>query len=443
MICMNETLIYRPTSGATADDLAAQLCDVRARTRRLTEDLSAEQLMGPMLPIVNPVLWEIGHVGWFHEYWTLRHAHGEPPLLDRADQLWNSSTVAHATRWDLDLPDRDGVFGYMTDVLDRQVDRLSEGVGVSARYFYELSIRHEDMHVEALAYTRQTLGYARADGLGRPAICGLEAWPGDAEVPGGRWRLGSTPDDGFIFDNEKWAHEVGIAPFHIAKVPVTNAEFAAFVDAGGYRNREFWSAAGWAWRERAAAERPVYWMENDDGGWTWRRYRKVERLALHAPVTFVNWYEAQAWCNWAKRRLPTEAEWEAAALGEPVPDGSRLADTKRHWPWGDAAPRPERANLDLAFDGPLDVAACAQGDSAFGCRQMIGNVWEWTASDFVPFAGFAADPYEDYSQPWFNSRKVLRGGAFATSARIARPGYRNFFTPERNDVIAGFRTCAL
>ena len=443
MICMNETLIYRPTSGATADDLAAQLCDVRARTRRLTEDLSAEQLMGLMLPIVNPVLWEIGHVGWFHEYWTLRHAHGEPPLLDCADQLWNSSTVAHATRWDLDLPDRDGVFGYMTDVLDRQVDRLSEGVGVSARYFYELSIRHEDMHVEALAYTRQTLGYARAEGLGRPPISGLEAWPGDTEVPGGRWRLGSTPDDGFIFDNEKWAHEVGIAPFHIAKAPVTNAEFAAFVDAGGYRNREFWSAAGWAWRERAAAERPVYWMENDGGGWTWRRYRKVEQLAPHAPVTFVNWYEAQAWCNWAKRRLPTEAEWEAAALGEPVPDGSRLADTKRHWPWGDAAPRPERANLDLDFDGPLDVAACAQGDSAFGCRQMIGNVWEWTASDFVPFAGFAADPYEDYSQPWFNSRQVLRGGAFATSARIARPGYRNFFTPERNDVIAGFRTCAL
>jgi len=443
MICMNETLIYRPTSGATADDLAAQLCDVRARTRHLTEDLSAEQLMGPMLPIVNPVLWEIGHVGWFHEYWTLRHAHGEPPLLDRADQLWNSSTVAHATRWALDLPDRDGVFGYMTDVLGRQVDRLSEGVGVSARYFYELSIRHEDMHVEALAYTRQTLGYARAEGLGRPPTSGLEAWPGDTEVPGGRWRLGSTPDDGFIFDNEKWAHEVGIAPFQIAKAPVTNAEFAAFVDAGGYRNREFWSAAGWAWRERAAAERPVYWMENAGGGWTWRRYRKIERLAPHAPVTFVNWYEAQAWCNWAKRRLPTEVEWEAAALGEPVPDGSRLADTKRRWPWGDASPRSAHANLDLAFDGPLDVAACTQGDSAFGCRQMIGNVWEWTASDFVPFAGFAADPYEDYSQPWFNSRKVLRGGAFATSARIARPGYRNFFTPERNDVIAGFRTCAL
>jgi iron(II)-dependent oxidoreductase len=157
---------------------------------------------------------------------------------------------------------------------------------------------------------------------------------------------------------------------------------------------------------------------------------------------FVNWYEAEAWCRWAKRRLPTEAEWEAAAIGEPAAGGSALSDGKRRWPWGEAEPDAALANLDLASDEPHDVAALAAGDSAFGCRQMIGNVWEWTASDFVPFPGFSADPYEDYSQPWFGTRKVLRGGSWATSARIARPGYRNFFTPDRNDVIAGFRTCA-
>jgi iron(II)-dependent oxidoreductase len=443
MIRMSATLIDRPTSGATEDELATQLRDVRTRTRRLTEDLSTQQLMGPMLPIVNPVLWEIGHVGWFHEYWTLRHAHGEAPGLDRADLLWNSSTVAHATRWDLNLPDRNGVFAYMADVLGRQVGRLSGGVDARTRYFYELSIRHEDMHVEALAYTRQTLGYARPEGLGHPTNHNAGPWPGDARVPGGRWLLGSTRADDFIFDNEKWAHEVGIAPFRIAKAPVTNAEFADFVDAGGYRNRHFWSTAGWAWREGAGAERQIYWLETDGGHWTWRRYRDVEPLAPHAPVMFVNWYEAEAWCRWAKRRLPTEAEWEAAALGEAITNGSRLANSKRRWPWGEASPSSEHANLDFAFEGPLDVAACAAGDSAFGCRQMIGNVWEWTASDFVPLPGFAADPYEDYSLPWFNTRKVLRGGSWATSARIGRPGYRNFFTPERNDVIAGFRTCAL
>src|SRR5262245_52180400 len=191
-IFMNEALIHRPTSGASAEELAAQLGGARNSTRRLTDDLSTRQLMGPMLPIVNPVLWEIGHVGWFHEYWTLRHAHGEAPILDRADRLWNSSTVAHATRWDLDLPDRNGVFGYLTDVLGRQLDRLGGGIDGPARYFYELSIRHEDMHVEALAYTRQTLGYARPERRGPAAAAhGGGAWSGDVDVPGGRWQLGS------------------------------------------------------------------------------------------------------------------------------------------------------------------------------------------------------------------------------------------------------------
>jgi len=243
-ICMNEALIHRPTSRATADELAAQLRDARTCTRRLTDDLSTQQLMGPMLPIVNPILWEIGHVGWFHEYWTLRHAHGQAPILARADNLWNSSTVAHATRWDLDLPDRNGVFGYMADVLSRQVDRLGGGIERPASYFYDLCIRHEDMHDEALAYTRQTHGYARPQGLGDAAKHGAGAWEGDVDVPGGRWQLGSTPADGFVFDNEKWGHAVEIAPFRIAKAPVTNAEFAAFVGEGGYLERGGVAVAG-------------------------------------------------------------------------------------------------------------------------------------------------------------------------------------------------------
>jgi iron(II)-dependent oxidoreductase len=433
----------RPTSGASAAELVAQLREARHRTRRLTEDLSSAELMGPRLDIVNPVLWEIGHVGWFHEYWTLRHAHGRAPLIERGDRLWDSSAVAHATRWQLDLPDRAGTYRYLADVLARQEDSLGGAPDEAARYFYELAIRHEDMHVEALTYSRQTLSYAAPDGLGerrRPASGGL---PGDTAVPGGTWRLGSTAADGFVFDNEKWAHETALAPFRIARAPVTNAAFAAFVEAGGYGAREFWSDAGWTWRQRRHAERPVYWQARRDGVWTVRRYRAVEALAPNAPVVFVTWFEAEAWCRWAGRRLPSEAEWEAAAIGQPVPDGLRLADVRRRWPWGDAAPTPAHANLDYAFDGPVDVAVCADGDSAFGCRQMIGNVWEWTASDFLPFAGFAADPYQDYSEPWFGTRKVLRGGCWATSARIARPAYRNFFTPDRNDVFAGFRTCAL
>jgi iron(II)-dependent oxidoreductase len=435
--------IDRPTSGASAVELVAQLREARHRTRRLTEDLSWAELMGPRLDIVNPVLWEIGHVAWFHEFWTLRHAHGRPPLIERCDRLWDSSAVPHATRWQLDLPDRAGTFTYMADVLARQEELLDAGIGSSARYFYELAIRHEDMHVEALTYTRQTLGWGPPQQLGEARRPAVGALAGDADVPGGTWRLGSTANDGFVFDNEKWAHETTLSPFRIARAPVTNAEFAAFVEAGGYGTREFWSDAGWAWRQRRNLERPVYWQPKRDGVWTAQRYRTVEELSPHQPIVFVSWFEAEAWCRWAGRRLPSEAEWEAAATGEAAADNARLAEARRLWPWGAGAPNSARANLDYAFDGPVDVAACPEGDSAFGCRQMIGNVWEWTASDFLPFAGFVADPYKDYSQPWFGSRKVLRGGCWATSARIARPAYRNFFTPDRNDVLAGFRTCAL
>lgn len=440
---MDDALIERPTSGAGAAELVAQLRESRRRTRLLTEDLASDELMGPRLDIVNPVLWEIGHVAWFHEYWTLRHAHGRAPLIERADRLWDSSNVPHATRWQLDLPDRAGTYGYLQDVLARQEDLLGGNVDAARRYFYELAIRHEDMHVEALTYTRQTLGFAPPQGLGTTTRPPAGPLPGDVSVPGGTWRLGSSAADGFVFDNEKWAHAITLAPFRIARAPVTNAQFAAFVEAGGYGARAFWSEAGWAWRERRDAQRPVYWQARADGTWRARRYRALEEIAPHAPVVFVSYFEAEAWCRWAGRRLPSEAEWEAAAIGQPSADGSALADARRRWPWGDAPPSPTRANLDFAFDGPIDVAACAEGDSAFGCRQMIGNVWQWTASDFLPFAGFAADPYKDYSQPWFGSRKVLRGGGWATSARIARPAYRNFFTPDRTDVFAGFRTCAL
>ena len=433
----------RPNSGASASELVAQLREARHRTLRLTEELSSSELMGPQLSIVNPVLWEIGHVGWFHEYWTLRHAHARSPLIERGDRLWDSSAVAHATRWQLDLPDRAGTFGYLADVLAKQEDQLGRALDDRTRYFFDLAIRHEDMHVEALAYSRQTLGFSPPSDLGDARRPDAGPLPGDVAVPGGRWRLGSTASDGFIFDNEKWAHETVLAPFRIARAPVTNVEFAAFIEEGGYGIRAFWSDAGWEWRQRRNAERPTYWQDKRDGVWRVKRYRGVEQLAPNEPVCFVSWFEADAWCRWAGRRLPSEVEWEAAAIGLPNTNGPGLAEQRRRWPWGGATPTLAEANLDFAYDGPIDVACCQAGDSVFGCRQMVGNVWEWTNSDFLPFEGFQADPYEDYSQPWFGTRKVLRGGCWATSNRIGRPAYRNFFTPDRSDVLAGFRSCTI
>ena len=221
---------HRPTSGASAAELVAQLREARHRTRRLTEDLSSSELMGRRLDVVNPVLWEIGHVGWFHEYWTLRHAHGSAPLIERGDRLWDSSAVPHATRWQLDLPDRAGAYRYLAEVLARQEDRLAAAPVTRHAYFYELAIRHEDMHVEALGlYRARRCPMRRRPGLGEAASRrGRAALPGDAAVPGGMWRLGSTAADGFVFDNEKWAHETTLAPFRIARAPVTNRRVRRF-----------------------------------------------------------------------------------------------------------------------------------------------------------------------------------------------------------------------
>jgi iron(II)-dependent oxidoreductase len=256
--------------------------------------------------------------------------------------------------------------------------------------------------------------------------------------------LGGTPDLPFVFDNEKWAHPVQVSPFRIARAPVTNAEFAEFVADRGYARRELWSADGWAWRERASALHPTYWRRDAGNAWLVRRYDQVVPLDAHLPVIHVNWYEAQAYCRWANRRLPTEAEWELAASAELNRDGVSPRPDKRRFPWGDVPPAPERANLDGHAGGCIPVNLLPAGDSPFGCRQMIGNVWEWTADEFGPFPGFTIDPYKEYSAPWFGgSHKVLRGGAYATRSRLIRNSYRNFYTPDRRDVLAGFRTCSL
>jgi gamma-glutamyl hercynylcysteine S-oxide synthase len=326
-------------------------------------------------------------------------------------------------------------------VRDRVLQRLREGPLTDAdRWFVRLSVFHEDMHDEAFLYTRQTLGYpapafARAPAASSPAGGALR--PSDAHVPGGTFRVGATGDEPFVFDNEKWAHEVAVAPFAIARCATSQGEFAAFADDGGYRRRDLWTDEGWAWRERAGAEAPAYWR-TARLGFERRAYDRWVPLESRRAMLHVNAHEAEAFCRWAKRRLPTEAEWEVAAAAESA-GGARA----RPRPWGDASPCAEHANLDAILSGCADVDAFPAGDSAFGCRQMWGNVWEWTSTAFHPYPGFVPDSYEDYSQPWFSTHRVLRGGCFATRARLLRNTWRNFYTPDRRDVFAGFRTCAL
>ena len=437
---------------STAAELSAWVAEARQRTLRLVEDLSDEQLLGPRLAIVNPLLWEIGHVAWFQERWVLRHALGHKPVREDGDRLWDSSAVAHDTRWDLPLPRREQTLAYMARVSEEVQSLLDRGdPSPEVAYFVRYTVFHEDMHDEAFTYTRQTLGYPAPAwmeaGAASPGPSPLPAGgplpAGDAPVPGGVFPLGAWPDEPFVFDNEKWAHPVEVAPFAIARAPVTEGEFQSFVEDGGYARPELWIPAGWGWRSELAAEHPVYWRRVEGGGWERRRFDRWVPIAPDRPLIHVSWYEAEAFCRWAGRRLPTEAEWEAAAALEPDAAGTGLLPHKRRFPWGEAPPTPARANLDGGRGDCVPVGALAEGQSAFGCRHMIGNVWEWTASPFRPYPGFVPDAYRDYSEPWFGTHRVLRGGCWVTRGRLLRNTWRNFYPPDRRDVWAGFRTCAL
>lgn len=373
------------------DTLAEWTRDARRRTCALAASLPPDALLGPRLAIVNPPLWELGHVAWFQERWVLRHAADRPPLRADGDALYDSTAIPHDTRWSLPLPSLGETLAYL-EAVEAEVLRWLPRAPEPARYFARLAVFHEDMHFEALAFTRQTLG------LPAPGLPAEPASPepgsgatGELEVPGGTFLLGAERAERFVFDNEKWAHPVELAPFRIARAPVTQAAFSAFVEGGGYARREHWSDAGWRWREAAGAAHPVYWRR-EGTGWARRDFDRWVPLEPHRPVVNVCWFEADAFCRWAGRRLPTEAEWEAAAVHER--------------------------------------------------RSLPGHAWEWTASDFLPYPGFAPDPYREYSAPWFGSHKVLRGGSFATPARLLRTTFRNFYTPDRRDPWAGFRTCA-
>jgi ergothioneine biosynthesis protein EgtB len=386
--------------GPRALDLALQ--DARRRTLSLFDALAAaghdRAAQVPRLAILNPPLWELGHVAWFAEWFVLREAASSkrgdavgPSLLARADDWFDSNAVAHDRRWALDLPAPAALKAYCREVLDRIRARLARThEDDAALYPYRLVLAHEDMHGEALLYTLQTLGVAPpASG----ACTGEAPAPGEIAFPGGAFLRGGDQSRGFVFDNERPAATCRVAPFAIDAGLVSNAAYLDFMRDGGYRRDEYWSDAGRAWLMEAGRSAPRYWQPEGAGGW--RTVRFGSRMAIDPaePVRHVSLYEAEAWCRWAGRRLPREEEWEVAA---------------------------------------------AAGQPGF----VWGQLWEWTASTFLPWDGFAADRYREYSAPSFGSCRTLRGASFATPMRLRSPHFRNFYAAGRDDIFVGFRSCA-
>jgi ergothioneine biosynthesis protein EgtB len=368
----------------------AALVAARERTLLLADAyvaaLAPQGLRVPYHPTLNPPLWEWGHVAWFQEWWIARNRQRlrgaacdpeherAPSALPNADALYDSSRVAHASRWELPLPDERGTRAYLAATLERTLAALDaiEEPGDDELYFFRLVTLHEEMHAEAACYMAQALGI-EVPAAALREVAALDRSPATLHVPAQEFTAGWS-GAGFAFDNELQGRTVSLRAFDIDAQPVSWDRFLEFVHAGGYRERRWWDDAGWRWLQESGA--PDH----------------AARARSGEPATHVSAFEAQAWCRWAGRRLPTEFEWECAALGQP--------------------------------------------------RFSWGQVWEWTASPFEPYPGFTPHPYRDYSQPWFGTRRVLRGACAATAASLAHPRYRNFFEPHRADTFAGFRSCA-
>ena len=381
---MNTTESLTARNGGRAA-LAAALRDSHQHTLTLLAAYAnalGDELTIPYSTQLNPPRWEVGHIAWFQDYWISRNPqrargvladpdHQRPVgRLPEADTWYNSSQVAHPSRWTLPLPDLADTRAYLAAVLADTLSLLADTPeSDDALYFYRLALFHEDMHREAAIYMAQALSIPLPEMLISPATVVEPLIP--LKIAGQTWTLG-YPDRGFAFDNELASLRVDLADFEIDSCVVSWARYLPFVDATG--------------------STPPRYLRQHAGEWQMQLFGHWQLLRLDTPATHLTCHEAEAWCRWAGRRLPTEAEWELAASRQP------------EFSWG--------------------------------------AVWEWTATPFQPYPGFVAHPYRDYSAPWFGDRRVLRGASRASSPRMVHSRYRNFFTPERNDIYAGFRSCA-
>lgn len=438
--------------------LIIELKNSQQKIVALTNTLTDAQLSLPYHKGANPPLWEIGHSAFFFELFILN-------ALDNADMydpsmnpVWDSFNIDHEDRWNPGvIPSKESTLEYIDTTYKAILARIEENeLSQQDLYLYKYSIFHQNMHVESLIWSRQTYGYKKMDfnpgenestpaGANQPSL-------GDAEIPAGRYLIGMPADsenfatDDFAFDNEKPRFEVELDSFKISKTLVSNREFLEFIEDGGYEKKELWSWSGQKWlknehnfgippeRQMLRPKHPVHWKQ-ENGQWLERYFDQWQAINPDYPVMHVSFFEAEAFCNWADRRLPTEYEWEAAALG------NKKGQDFRKFPWGNTMDAG-KADLDGTYVAHVPVTAYADGESVFGCRQMIGTAWEWTSSQYLPYDGFKIDMYPYMSTLQFGYHKVTKGGSCATSSIIPRGTYRQAYLPNRTDVFVGFRTCA-
>jgi iron(II)-dependent oxidoreductase len=425
----------------THEQIAALLDEARARTLMLVEPLSDEDLHRQHDPLMSPIVWDLGHIAHFEELWLVRNLDGPVEFVEMPG-LYNPFEHPRRERGKLTLPPLDEVRMIMEEIRSRVLDRMtrvsfeSDDPLLRDAYVYHMVLQHEYQHNETILQTlqlKQGMPY-RAPRVSSRAAAVRGGERRMVTFAGGRVQIG-TNDRSAAYDNERPLHERELAPFSIDVHPVSNGEFLEFIRAGGYENERLWSDEGWTWKEQEGAVAPKYWMRDGDD-WCMRVMDQVTSVDPNRAVCHVSYHEADAFARFAGKRLPTEYEWEVAAGWNPA--------TKRMqpFPWGDQPPTHDRANVDQLSFGVAAPGAYADNWSPLGCYGMIGDVWEWTSSDFNAHPGYQTFPYSEYSEVFFGTEyKVLRGGSWATRPGAIRNSFRNWDYPIRRQIFSGFR-CA-
>ena len=414
------------------DAAARGLEAARKRTLALT-DFDDHELTTQHSPLMSPLVWDLAHIGQQEDLWLLRagEAGAQGTLPAQVERLYDAFEHPRASRVSLPLLTPPEARSFIADVRGRVLDGLERTSADDDLFGYGMVEQHEQMHVETMLATHQLRDGAPILGLGAPLPPGRAVEHDSVPVPAGPFVLGvDGADEPFSLDNERPAHTVPLPAFRIARFPVTNGEYRAFVQAGGYDEPRWWSERGWAHRLEAGLERPQFW----DADGSRRRFGVAEPVPDDEPVQHVCFFEAEAYAHWAGARLPTEQEWEKACAWDPA------AGARRRWPWGAADPAPQLANLGGDALRPAPAGAYPGGASAYGVEQLIGDVWEWTTSAITPWPGFTPMLYERYTEPFFGGDyRVLRGGSWAVGAGAVRPSFRNWDLPIRRQIFSGFR----
>jgi len=425
------------------DRIAAELTAARGRTTLLTDAVDEADLIRQHSPLMSPLVWDLAHIANQEELWLLREVGGREPMRPEIDPLYDAFEHPRAERPTLPLLPPAEARAYGHEVRGRVLDLLSSarfdgGAGtrlLTDGFAFGMVAQHEAQHDETMLITHQLRKGPAVLTAGSPALAPADALrlPAEVLVPGGPFTMG-TSEDPWALDNERPAHTVHVPGFYLDTAPVTCGAYAEFIADGGYDDPRWWTEDGWAHRQRAGLFAPLYWRR-DGRQWVRSVFGRSELVTPAEPVLHVSWYEADAYARWSGRRLPTEAEWEKAARFDPA------TATSRRYPWGDAEPAPELANLGQEFLRPAPAGSYPEGAAPCGARQLIGDVWEWTSSDFLPYPGFTVWPYKEYSEVFFGPEyKVLRGGSFAVSSVACRGTFRNWDYPIRRQIFSGFRT---